>query len=442
MPDDPISIPMRIAPHVVLGALSQSVSIATGRFQVRLADGSTGAVEGELRFRWLPSTAVEIEGVYTGPAILPDTDSVSLAIDMLGVEVQTLVAAVQIGRVPSSVRLVLPSAVAKASHQLIDRLRFHLVNFPDYIGAPIRYKVGDSEGFCAGRLEVASHELMCVVDQMPEVRELGRTAHRDAGYIISHTGELSGVGVRSAFPDYLMDMLHLFFGLIRGAWSGPVFPQGFREDEKVWEQFAAWTVDETRQVPTWLPQRSGLQLSDLFDGFVRKWWDPAWREPLKMATAWYVASNSPNVPHETRIVMSQVALELLAWVEMVETLGLHSRSDFQRLSAAGRLRCLFHHLSIPLDVPTHFIALQALLDGDAADTPGIIARLRNALVHATENSRELIESLSGEQRWEAGQLSLQAVELCLLAVCGYRGKYARRAWRGWKGDDEAIVPWA
>jgi hypothetical protein len=235
-------------------------------------------------------------------------------------------------------------------------------------------------------------------------------------------------------------MLHLFLGLIRGAWAGPVFPQGFREEEKIREQVAAWTVDETRAVPTWFPQRSPIQLGDLFDGFIRKWCDQTWNGVLKTALGWYVASNSSRAPNETRIVMALVALDLLAWVEIVETRNLHSRSDFNALSAAGRLRCLFHRLNIPLDVPEHFTEVQSLREGDARDVPGIIARLRNALVHATENSRDLINALSGVQLWEAGQLALQSIELCLLAVCGYRGRYARRAWRDWKGEDETIVP--
>lgn len=438
------ALPIRMTPHILMGALSEPVTIARGVFAVRVDDGTTGTLEGDLQFRWSPSTAVEIAGTYDGPEIHPETDSVHVAIDTLCVEVPALVASMQIGHAPSALRLILPTATASVRAVPIQRVRFHLVNFPEYIGAPIRYESGKSSGFSKGRLEFESHGLQCVVDEIPEVRELRRSAHRDAGYIISHTAELRGLDRhRDArnVNDWL-DMLHLFFGLIRGAWAGPVFPQGFHEEEKIWDQVAAWTVDETREVPTWLPQRSPIQFGDLFDGFIQKWCDQAWNGVLKTAIGWYVASNSSRAPNETRIVMALIALELLAWVELVETRNLCSRSDFKGLSAAERLRCLFHHLNIPLDVPGHFTEVQSLREGDACDVPGIIARLRNALVHATENSRDLINSLSGAQLWEAGQLAVQSIELCLLALCGYRGRYARRAWRGWKGEDEAIVPWA
>jgi hypothetical protein len=51
-------------------------------------------------------------------------------------------------------------------------------------------------------------------------------------------------------------------------------------------------------------------------------------------------------------------------------------------------------------------------------------------------------SVDGEQRMECSELALQYLELALLAVCGHDGYYARRGWRGWKGDDEVLVPWS
>jgi hypothetical protein len=33
------------------------------------------------------------------------------------------------------------------------------------------------------------------------------------------------------------------------------------------------------------------------------------------------------------------------------------------------------------------------------------------------------------------------IELVILALCEYEGAFARRGWRGWKGEDEIPVPW-
>jgi hypothetical protein len=292
-------------------------------------------------------------------------------------------------------------------------------------------------------LQVVSPRFLCIVDEIPEVRELRQAAAQEAGFVISHVGELRPLEgpLDEASSQVMLDMLRLFFGFLRGAWSGPVFPQGFTEHQKSWEQFAAWNVSESREVRTWLPQRDPIDLNRLFAGFVERHSDPAWQSPLRTALSWYVEANSSGTAHETRLVLGQVALELLAWVELVETREIHSRSAFKSLSAADKVRSLLHLLHIPCDIPSHFVELQSLQEGEASDGPGVLVRLRNALVHATENRRALIKSVLGVQRWEAGQLALQYVELALLALCGYQGKYARRCWRGWKGGDEVFVPW-
>lgn len=132
---------------------------------------------------------------------------------------------------------------------------------------------------------------------------------------------------------------------------------------------------------------------------------------------------------------------MLAYVVAVETRHLHARSDFDRLSAAERIRTLLQVLDIPAPVPAHFVEVQNLLTDDIVDVPGLITFVRNKFVHATAKSRATVAAVSGVQRWACGQLALQYLELVLLALFGHKGRYAQRAWRGWKGDDEIYVPW-
>ena len=240
----------------------------------------------------------------------------------------------------------------------------------------------------------------------------------------------------------VLQMLHFWFGLLRGAWAGPVFPQGVVDGEVVWRQFAPWKLGESRQVTTWFPERTPLDLADLFSGFVHRWNDSAWQGPLISAISWFVEANSSRSALESKIVLTQVALDLLAWVHLVETQRLHSRADFKRLSAAGRIRALLHHIGVPTKVPDYLTRLPALQQGDAFDGPGVITRVRNAFVHATEENRTAVGSIDGPRLLECSQLSLQYVELAILAVCQHSGHYARRGWKGWKGEDEVLVPWA
>jgi len=435
--------PDRIAPYIVMSALNQPVDVATGSFQLVVAEKVSGTVDGRLYFRWLPSTAMEFDGSYSGPPIDLGAEDVTLRIDELGLSTPVLITSTAWGPIPAQIRGVFRKSGTIVARPTFDRLRFCLVNFPEYIGDPIRYETDGSRGSFSGRLQVASPGFLCIVDEIREARELRKTAAEDAGFVISHVGELKPVEgcLDEASTQEMLDVLHLFFGFLRGAWSGPVFPQGFTEHQKNWEEFAAWKVSEARKVPTWLPQRNPLDLNRLFSGFVERQSDPAWQSPLRTALSWYIEANSSGTTHETRLVLGQVALELLAWVELVETRQIHSRSAFKSLPAADKVRSLLHLLHIPCDIPSHFVELQSLQGGDAPDGPGVVVWLRNALVHAGEKNPATIKSVSGVQWREAGQLALQYVDLSLLALCGYQGKYARRGWKGWKGDDEVFVPW-
>ncbi|HXH81375.1 MAG TPA: hypothetical protein VNN07_00435 [Candidatus Tectomicrobia bacterium] len=323
-----------------------------------------------------------------------------------------------------------------------DSLRFSLVNFPDYMGAPVSCEPESRGGF-TGRLDFSAGLGECRLDEIPEAAPLVKKAKRDAGFAISHVGHwIPASGTMTAQQaETIVRMLHLWFGFLRGAWAGPVFPQGLTGSTAVWRQFAAWRIGESPATATWFPRRTPLDLSSAFRGFSHRWNDPAWQDALNSAVSWFVEANSPGAVPETRIVLAQIALELLAWVHVVETRSLHSRTDFTRLSAAGRIRILLQQLGIPSSVPDHLTEIPTFDDRDAFDGPGVITAVRNAPVHATDQKRKLIAKLDGWHRFQCGQIALHYLELALLALFGHDGTYARRGWEGWKGEDEVPVPW-
>lgn len=434
-------LPARVTPYVILGELNQPVPVVPGPF--RLVGATEGSLDADLTFRWVPSTAVAFEGSYSHPYLDLDAQSWFLQSDNpQSFEVAVLMTHVTPGMESSHVRGVVHKDFSLGESPF-EVLRFSLANFPDYIGAPVQYEHNGRRGFMAARLQTSAGNGLCRVDEIPEARELRKCARRDAGFVISHVGEwlLSPGQMNVTEAKATLEMLHFWFGLLRGAWSGPLFPEGLVDGKVIWRHFAPWKLEESREVTTWMPRRKPLDLSALFSGFVQRWSDPAWRGPLKSSISWFVEANSSRTALESKIVLSQVALELLAWVHVVETQGLHRRADFKDLFAADRIRALLLHIGVPATVPDYLTHLLSLQRGKASDGPGVITWVRNALVHATEEKRAVIGSLDGSHLLECSQLALQYVELAILAVCGHSGYYARRGWTGWKGDDEVVVPW-
>lgn len=399
-------------------------------------------LSGLLRFRWQPSIAAEFDGEMNLHSPELGTTA-TLLFDSRHAQAEVIVTHLALGGDRCGLRCVLSSHVELIHESTpVSRLRFYLANFPDYVGDAVKLDNASDRGWFRGRLQLVAASLCCTVDAIPEVAEARKQAVKDAGFVISHVCEVafSTPQPHSQLLSHL-STLHLFFGLLRGAWAGPVLPRGYSGSSLVWEQFAAWLVDDPREVNTWLPQRSPLDLSLLWEKFLDFARSPTWAQPLTTALSWYIAANSSREPLEVRIVLAQVALEMLASVEVVEQRALRQSAKFARTGAAARIRALLDHLRVPVSVPPYLQGLSQLASALNQDGPGVIVYIRNRLAHATESSRRDLTSVSGDQLWEAAQLSIQYVELCLLALLDYRGRYARRGWRGWKGEDEVNVPW-
>lgn len=438
--------PERIAPYILLTKPDEPIHLLSGPF--RLTGSSEARVEADLRFRWSPSVAIEFEGTYARSPRGFETELWTLASEgdpAFTVPVHLTEITHGTSGPETSIVRGIPAGPFNIGEGPFNALRFCLVNFPDYIGKSVRYEHEKERGLMRGRLETSTEGGCCQIDKIPEVKELVEAAERDAGFVISHVGlwaPLAGVmSVQEA--ESIVGMLHFWFGMLCGAWVGPLFPQGINEDQAVvWRQFGTGRLRESRRLPTWLPVRKPLDLTSAFQGFMQRWNDPMWREPLITSISWFVEANAPDTANESRIVLGQVALELLSWVLLVETQRHHHPKDFYGLSATGRIRALLQHIGVSMTISDHLSCLQSLCDTDAFDGPGVITKVRNALVHSTQKKRKLMGSVDGVQRMECSQLALQYLELALLAVCRHDGYYARRGWRGWKGEDEVLVPWS
>ena len=136
----------------------------------------------------------------------------------------------------------------------------------------IRYQNPSGFGVSRGRLEVRTPTELCQVDEIIEVGDLVKRSEREPGFVITHVGlwmpEKSAMTAEKA--KAALRMLHFWFGFLRGAWCGPVFPQGVQGNHVVWRYFAPWKLSEPRRVASWLPLEHSPQLSGTVSGVHRE----------------------------------------------------------------------------------------------------------------------------------------------------------------------------
>jgi len=428
--DSLATLPQSLEPEFVMASPNEPIRLAMGRFDL-LRDGHIlGYLEGEIALEWIPKLrlhcAGESDSAFTD---IFDDRELYLHVPHLGLTAEAFVTSTKMGH-RREIQALLTGAhnpELKATQQF----RFYLVNFPFFLGEPVRIGSGSFAGAGRDRLSMKAGSLICTVDRIrqPEHSEVSKS---EPGYLLTHVGEIRRPG-QSMTPGELqeiLDTLYWLFAFMRGARTGPILPSVDSPFAKHWISVASWTVDEPRRVDSWMPDRSPINVDSLFEGFFDKWSDSVWNEALRTTIAWYIAANSPSTPNEARITLCQIALEVLA-----------SLRGLEGGPACKRIRSLLEGLNISTQVPPRLQALDDYATRLRVDAPECLTRIRNKFEHPTMENRRLAGTADGITRMQAAQYGMELFELCLLAMMNYQGKYARRAFQGWKGDDEIPVPW-
>jgi hypothetical protein len=226
-----------------------------------------------------------------------------------------------------------PSSSGPASG--IAEVRFLVANFPDFLGEPLTEDHGSRSGFWAGRLTLAHRKWLITLDERRDYRDVFARLKAEGGFEITHTGALrrtDGQTFSDAEASDTLDALAGVLGLASGAWAPPVAATGLDEAGNViWHEWnPRWTSPWTSRLSSF--DRHNHDLGSAFAGYVDRWEDQLWNEPLRIATQMYVEANGP-ITADTSLLLAQALLELIAWVRFVEE--LQTRASIRKSSRSG-----------------------------------------------------------------------------------------------------------
>jgi hypothetical protein len=229
--------------------------------------------------------------------------------------------------------------------------------------------------------------------------------------------------------------------------------------ERVWQHWDSRACLSWRGVSSWFPKCENRVLAQLLPGFL-KWWRN-WDEDIaNTALHWYLESNINAGALEGSIVLTQVALELIAWTFLVKQECIISEGGFEKLPASDKLRLLLSKFNISTKLPPDWEAkpvpelfkafaqtppqlLQNLVvmakksENKWVDGPHAFTDLRNGIVHP-KKLKKVLNAESGAT-FEVCSLGRWYLELVLLALCGYQGKYVNRLLIPHQSPE--FVPW-
>lgn len=440
-------LPIRIDPGHIQGAVNEAIVLNEGEFFVRSPLGVSATFQGSLELRWQPTVGIVLEGTLSSGQLDmtfgPHDILVQVEDEPTGQLPMTIFGGM-LGPLGNIIKAMSMQSFTMGAAGHIDRMRFLLVNFPQYLGTWIRHPTDESA--VTGRLELISDRGALIIDNISESHGLARVARDEHGYVITHVGEW----IPSVPEDSSRDMLEIcgcigfWLAFMRGAWVGPVLPEAYLARNRVWRQMSSGRVSSSAPVRSWLPLSVPLdaELNVAFGNFERLWFNDTWNGPLKHTVSWYVEANRPSLMLDSRIVLTQIALEQLAWVKCVDG-GDYNESEFEKLGAGAKIRCLLRLLRIESSIPPQLDLLYGYGAEREKDGPDTIVLIRNTIAHSNPAKIRGRTTLQQDRLLvlQCRELAKEYLELAVLAICEYQGPYRSRT-RVDPGQDVLIVPWA
>ena len=294
----------------------------------------------------------------------------------------------------------------------------------------------------SGRLAFEASGWRFTLDARSDLSEVLRAANDgDHQFAMTHIGELrrtddSTFDAETATHVLMGWQIALSFAL--GRWVAPNLPVGFsREGRRVWEVWAPWRCDHIRGYESWWDTHTSDDLASLLGNFMNAYLSQEEHPIVRHLAHHVIASNHSGTTGEAKVMLAQAGLEYLGWVNLVLS-SRFTQAKYGKLNAAGVLRTLLADASIPNAVPPALDGLLALATRKGLDGPGVIAWVRNRLVHPKDPGEPYeIATLV----WQTSQLLLEYAELLLLHRVGYSGRFTRRyPPHRWAHTNE-VVPW-
>lgn len=448
-----------LAPIYATNKANQSFTLYEGEMKF-LSYSENGDINiqgnGIVRFDWFPSLKTKYDfncDIYTESAngflaSRPSQHRLELCQRELSVKATTTLIQGSHG----SGKLDEPVAIGASRG--IAYLIFHIANFHDYSGEHVH----NSSGYWRGRLLLEADGWRVTIDSLePKIREeLMKSLKDDGGYAITHIAKLERIDAQELVLEEALDVLNglsYFLAFVRGMWIGPLFPVGFDSGNScLWKQWTFYPASSYKEVASWFPLQEPEKLTMAFVGFMKRWTDSNWREPLKLAIHWYVESNLQAGAVEGSIIMTQAAFELL----YEKLLGGPSIKNHQ---GHEKLEKLFRNAKLPLNLTAQSYDLNLLGNllvfvkylkernnsSSATNIAKAITEIRNRITHPKHKNgtleihpADLREIHPADLRKEAWRVGLWYLELVLLDLFEYQGTYKNRLKFTWEGDYDRL----
>ena len=341
-----------------------------------------------------------------------------------------------IGNDREQIEGIVTNSYLETEAQCISKMTFCIVNFLDFLGSGVKHgKLG-----YRGRTKFSFEQWEIIIDKRYDYSKKNKDIFGQlkisAGYSITHIGCIQRTDQTPFLPgdvEHILKSVQWLLSFAAGRFVGICVLEGFNEGYHVWNKYQAPAFSNWYKPITWFPKQDSESLEVLFPLVLKKQEDPLWNKVLWEVLWWYIDSQSETFV-EKKIVSVQVALESLSWVYLVEDGNVFSKTKYDAIhSAAQKIKYLLRELSIDCTIPDSLNDYISLYD----DGTSLFATFRNDIVHPSRKPK----FKETKTKFKILNLGIWYLEMVILGILGYSGKYANRLKMPlWEGQYE-FVPW-
>jgi hypothetical protein len=446
-------VPEIIKSSIEMTEANCSIQVFSGNYLIRNEKGDLN-VNGEIVFNWVASSGSHFFG-----AINADTqiaNSFSISHDKIQIIVDGLLFGEghinnkTIGTDISGTEIkgrLLGQACFGDKSIAVEKLVFTIPNLRDFHGTVVKSKTETTFSTLSNRLTLENDFCIINIDKCKDFKNRIQSLEEKGGFNILYNCELvpKKGSIKLEDTPETFHCLSTFLTFLNGRRTSAFFIQGVCEEQVLWCDYTDYLVDSYKYVQTWPQKTSVIGLSKMWENFSTLWKDSNNKNFFISAIHWYVEANANSGFTEGSIIMTQTALELLYNWWIIESKKMIIGKDSENINAANKIRLLLSQLDISHSVPLAFTHLQQFVDENEniTDAPEAIVHIRNAIVHSQHEKRKKLDSIHYMAKYEALQLSIWYIEMTLLKILDFEGKYFNRCSRKmWASEAEVFPPWS
>lgn len=435
-------VPFRHVSPIEMKEPNESIPVYNGKFTLN-NDDKQYQLEGTIEFRWFPTGCVR----FFGDVIAESKESAPLKLleeFILSIDGNKCGKVVVLNfKLPNS-----PSISGEGNKFslgqntiAVNEVSFAIPNMREYLGDAVQNETSTGVSMQKTRLTLKDNPYTITIDQISGYKGLLEKLSNTSGYLLLYAGKIvkdKGAISLSELQKW-HDRFHHFLYFLNGRRVAPMFYTGIHEGEKMWTDYTGYTVDMYKNTISWSDIIFLNDLPQLWAAYNKLWREEMDKDFLITVIHWYVEANSMAGSVEGSIILIQTALELIYNWLIVEREKVILGNDADGLSAANKIRMIIHQLKVKSEIPPAFTELATI--PNVQDGPEVFVKIRNALVHGQETKRAELLKISLKAKYQALQLGIWYVELSLLYILDYKGKYNNRTdGNNWRNTG-TFVPW-